>query len=56
MRAPPTGQRAKQTVAAKSLDPGFRLRRPRDDIKKQNVLPNGAFLTLAIISNGAPFF
>jgi hypothetical protein len=49
------------------LDPGFRLRRPRDDIKKQNVLPdgafltlaiisNGAFLTLAIISNGAPFF
>ena len=23
----------------KSLDPGFRLRRPRDDIKRQNVLP-----------------
>ena len=36
----PRGQRATQAVTAKPLDPGFRLRRPRDDIKKQNAFPS----------------
>ena len=30
---------------SKLLDPGFRLRRPRDDIKKQNVFPAGTPLS-----------
>ena len=55
MRAPPTGQRAKQTVAAKSLDPGFRLRRPRDDIKSKR--PPRRYAPLLTSSRPArPFF
>ena len=42
----------KQVVTAKSLDPGFRLRRPRDDIKKQNVIPDGAPLISDVIPDG----
>ena len=37
VHAPPT----RTTREAKLLDPGFHLRRPRDDIKKQNVIPDG---------------
>ena len=47
MRVPPMRTtREASRCSPKSLDPGFRLRRPRDDIKKQNVIPDGTLICL----------
>ena len=38
MRAPPARTAASQAIPARALDPGFRLRRPRDDVRKQSAV------------------
>ena len=48
----PLERPASQAVAAKSLDPGFRLRRPRDDIKNKTSSPP-VRPTLDVIPDGA---